>query len=75
MGGAGSYGWMSAMVFLPAGYALAGPLSSVVGMRAYLIFGACWLVASTLFVVRLPTVRNFSYDAEAPESAPIAATG
>jgi hypothetical protein len=36
-----AYGWMSAMVFLPAGYALAGPLATVVGMRAYLVFGAC----------------------------------
>jgi MFS family permease len=70
-----AYGWMSAMVFLPAGYALAGPLGSVVGMRAYLIFGACWLVASTLFIVRLPSVRNFSYDVEPAESAPVVAAG
>ena len=70
-----AYGWMSAMVFLPAGYALAGPLASVVGMRAYLIFGACWLVASTLVVVRVPSVRAFTYDAEPVESAPVAATG
>ena len=35
-----AYGWMGAMVFLPAGYALAGPIASVVGMRAYLLFGA-----------------------------------
>jgi predicted MFS family arabinose efflux permease len=70
-----AYGWMSAMVFLPAGYALAGPISSVVGMRAYLIFGACWLVASTLVVVRVPSVRAFTYDAEPVESAPAAAAG
>ena len=70
-----AYGWMSAMVFLPAGYALAGPIASVVSMRAYLIFGACWLVASTLVVVRVPSVRSFTYAAEPVESAPIAATG
>ena len=35
-----AYGWMGAMVFLPAGYALAGPISEIVGMRAYLLFGA-----------------------------------
>ncbi len=69
-----AYGWMSAMVFLPAGYALAGPISSLVGMRAYLLFGACWLVASTLVVFRLPAVRGFSYDtAEPAESSPVAA--
>src|SRR5438045_7676706 len=57
----GAYGWMSAMVFLPAGYALAGPISTVVGIRAYLIFGAAWLVASTVFVYCLPSIRNFRY--------------
>jgi MFS family permease len=70
-----AYGWMSAMVFLPAGYALAGPLASVVGMRAYLLFGAGWLVASTLVVFRLPSVRHFSYEEEPLDSVPVAATG
>ena len=54
-----AYGWMSAMVFLPAGYALAGPIASIVGMREYLLFGAAWLIVSTLFVIRLPSVRGF----------------
>lgn len=56
-----AYGWMSAMVFLPAGYALAGPISAVVGVRAYLLFGAVWLIASTIAVYRLPSVRAFTY--------------
>ena len=60
------------MVFLPAGYALAGPIAIVVGMRGYLIFGAAWLVASTLVVFRLRAVRDFSYE-EAADSAPAAA--
>jgi hypothetical protein len=58
---------MSAMVFLPAGYALAGPIASVVGMRGYLLFGAVWLVVSTAFLVRLPAIRDFVYD-EVPEA-------
>jgi predicted MFS family arabinose efflux permease len=57
-----AYGWMGAMVFLPAGYALAGPISEIVGMRAYLLFGAAWLIASTLVVVRLRSVREFTWD-------------
>jgi predicted MFS family arabinose efflux permease len=57
----GAYAWMSAMVFLPAGYALAGPIASVVGTRAYLLFGAVWLIASTLCLCRLSSVREFSY--------------
>jgi MFS family permease len=65
----GAYGWMSAMVFLPAGYALAGPIASAVGMREYLLFGAVWLVASTLFLGRLASVREFAYDDDVGEVA------
>jgi hypothetical protein len=69
-----AYGWMSAMVFLPAGYALAGPIASVVGMRGYLLFGAAWLLASTLFVCRLHSVRDFrSAEPAPPEPAPLPA--
>jgi MFS family permease len=53
-----SYGWMGSMVFLPAGYALAGPIAMAIGLETYLIFGAVWIVASTLFVVRLRVVRE-----------------
>jgi MFS family permease len=67
-----AYGWMGAMVFLPAGYALAGPISSLVGMRAYLLFGAGWVIASTLVVVRLRSVRELTLD-QAVETAPLAA--
>jgi MFS family permease len=65
-----AYGWMSAMVMLPAGYALAGPISSLVGMRGYLLFGAGWLLASTVFIAQLPSVRAVT-DATAPEEAPL----
>jgi predicted MFS family arabinose efflux permease len=65
----GAYGWLGAMIFLPAGYALAGPIASVVGLRSYLLFGAAWLVASTIAVVNHPSVRDFSEE-RSPESAP-----
>ena len=68
-----AYGWMGAMVFLPAGYALAGPIASVVGLRTYLLFGAAWLIASTLVVVRLHSVREFMWDSPVDETAPAAA--
>lgn len=57
-----SYGWMGAMVFLPAGYALAGPISSLAGLKADLVFAAAWMVASTLFVIRLRAVREVGLD-------------
>ncbi len=69
----GAYGWMSAMVFLPAGYALAGPIAAAVGMRPYLLFGAAWLIASTLVVCRLAAIRGFAYKPD-PAAAPAPAT-
>ncbi|HEY1563841.1 MAG TPA: MFS transporter [Gaiellaceae bacterium] len=53
-----SYGWMGAMVFLPAGYALAGPIAMAIGLKADLLIAAGWVVVSTLFVIRLPAVRE-----------------
>jgi MFS family permease len=53
-----SYGWMGAMVFLPAGYALAGPIAMAIGLKTYLTISAAWIVASTVFVIRLRAVRE-----------------
>jgi MFS family permease len=57
-----SYGWMGAMVFLPAGYALAGPIAMQIGLKPYLLIAAGWIVISTLFVVRLRAVRDVGVD-------------
>jgi predicted MFS family arabinose efflux permease len=68
----GAYGWLGAMIFLPAGYALAGPIAAAVGLRTYLLFGAVWLVASTIALVNHPSVRDFTGEPP-PESAPLPA--
>ena len=60
-----AYNWMCAMVFLPLGYALAGPISAAVGMSAYLYFGAVWIIATTLVVYSVPAVRNYRLPAAA----------
>jgi predicted MFS family arabinose efflux permease len=60
-----AYNWMCAMVFLPLGYALAGPIADAVGMSAYLSFGAVWIVATTLVVYSVPAVRNYRFPAAA----------
>jgi predicted MFS family arabinose efflux permease len=60
-----AYSWMCAMVFLPLGYALAGPIADAVGMSAYLSFGAVWIVATTLVVYSVPAVRNYRFPAPA----------
>lgn len=60
-----AYSWMCAMVFLPLGYALAGPIAAAVGMSAYLVFGAVWIVATTVLVYSVPAVRNYRFPAAA----------
>jgi MFS family permease len=67
-----SYGWMGAMVFLPAGYALAGPIAMAIGLKTYLVIAAAWIVASTLFVIRLPAVREVGFD-DGTDAVPAAA--
>jgi MFS family permease len=60
-----AYSWMSAMVFLPLGYALAGPIAAAVGMSAYLVFGAVWIIVTTALVFAVPAVRNYRLPAAA----------
>jgi hypothetical protein len=60
------------MVFLPAGYALAGPISMVIGLKTDLVIAAVWIVASTLFIMRLPDVRGFTLQ-ESTDSQPVPA--
>jgi MFS family permease len=67
-----SYGWMGAMVFLPAGYALAGPIAMAIGLKTYLVIAAGWIVASTLVVIRLRVVREVGFD-DATEAVPATA--
>jgi hypothetical protein len=50
---------MGAMAFLPAGYALAGPVSDAIGISATLWIGAAWIVVSTLAVLSVSSVRGF----------------
>jgi MFS family permease len=67
-----SYAWMGSMIFLPAGYALAGPIAMAIGVKAYLTIAAIWMVASTLFVVRLPAVREVGFE-DGTDAVPAAA--
>ena len=60
-----AYNWMCAMVFLPLGYALAGPLANAVGMSASLVFGAAWILVTTAVVFTVPAVRNYRLPAAA----------
>ena len=47
------------MAFLPAGYAIAGPVASVIGMSTSLWIGVVWIVVTTLVVISVRDVRDF----------------
>src|SRR5205823_5557452 len=54
-----AYNWMGAMAFLPAGYAIAGPVANVIGMSTSLWIGAVWIVVTTAIVISVRDVREF----------------
>jgi MFS family permease len=58
-----AYNWMGAMIFLPAGYAIAGPVADRIGISTSLWIGAAWIVVTTIAVLFVPSVRNFRSDA------------
>jgi predicted MFS family arabinose efflux permease len=64
-----AYNWMGAMAFLPAGYAIAGPVAAQIGMSTSLWIGAVWVVVTTVAVLNVPDVRDFRMD-DAPAAAP-----
>jgi hypothetical protein len=53
-----SYDWFGSLVFLPLGFALAGPVSSAIGIRATFIGASIWCVLSALVVVAVPSVNG-----------------
>ncbi len=53
-----AYDWFGSLVFLPLGYAIAGPVASVVGMRAVFVAGSAYMCASVAAVLFIPSVRN-----------------
>jgi predicted MFS family arabinose efflux permease len=64
-----AYNWVAAMAFLPAGYAIAGPVASAIGISTTLWIGAAWLVVSLLAVLTVRDVRDYG-----SESAPDASS-
>jgi predicted MFS family arabinose efflux permease len=69
-----AYNWLGAMVFLPAGYAIAGPVADVVGTSRLLWLGAAWIVVTTLGLMLVRDVREYRTSAPAAESTPVPAT-
>jgi MFS family permease len=53
-----AYDWFGSLVFLPLGYAIAGPVASVLGMRAVFVAGSAYMCASVAVALFIPSVRN-----------------
>jgi MFS family permease len=53
-----SYEWMISLVFMPVGYAVAGPAAEQVGVDATLWVAAALVVAANLGVLGVPSVRS-----------------
>jgi predicted MFS family arabinose efflux permease len=72
-----AYDWMVSLVFMPLGYALAGPLAHRIGVDATLAAAAGLTIAANVGVLALPSVRNLPRrDApveERRQPAPVAA--
>jgi MFS family permease len=52
-----SYDWAGTLVFLPAGFALAGPAASLLSTSTVLWVGAAWSLLSAAAVLAVPSVR------------------
>ena len=54
-----AYNWLGAMIFFPAGYALAGPVADVIGESTSLWIGAARIIVTTAAVLCVHDVRDF----------------
>jgi MFS family permease len=53
-----AWDWMGSFAFFPLGFILAGPVSGAIGISTTLWISVGYLVASTLVVLLVPSVRN-----------------
>jgi MFS family permease len=53
-----SFAWLLALALQPIGFALVGPVSDAIGIRATLIAGAVWALVATAIAVSFPSVRR-----------------
>jgi hypothetical protein len=52
-----AYGWLGALLFVPLGDAVAGPVAARIGVGATLRVGAVWVIASTAALLTVPGIR------------------
>jgi hypothetical protein len=68
-----AYDWFGSLVFLPIGYAIVGPVSHVIGIRATFLAGCAYVVVSVAAVLCIPTVRQLRWGEQGPSPGQAAA--
>jgi MFS family permease len=58
-----AYSLVGTLVLAPIGYASVGFVAQALGISAVLWAGVAWIVASTLLVIALPTIRSYRVEA------------
>jgi MFS family permease len=53
-----SFVWLLALALQPVGFALAGPVSGAIGLRATLVAGAVWAVVECTIAISIPSIRR-----------------
>ena len=53
-----AYDWFGSLVFLPLGYAIVGPIASVIGDQAVFIAGSVFIVVGVAIILLVPAVRH-----------------
>jgi predicted MFS family arabinose efflux permease len=61
-----AYDWLGSLLFMPAGFALAGPLAEAIGTDSTLLLSAAVLLGSNLAILAVPSVRALRRLDEAP---------
>lgn len=59
-----AYDWFGSVASMPLGFAMIGPLATVLGLRGTLVLGACWLLATNAVIAALPAVRGITAPTE-----------
>lgn len=53
-----AYDWFGSLIFLPLGYAIVGPVASVLGIHAMFIIGSAFLIVGVAVILLIPSVRH-----------------
>jgi MFS family permease len=61
-----AYDWFGSLVFLPLGYVIVGPVSSIVGVHAVFVLGSVSIVAAVAILALVPSIRHMRASTEAP---------